>query len=68
VLFFGYDTLDNLLANTGQYPLPLLFTLCVLKAFLTAAALGSGLVGGTFAPSLFLGATAGAAYQRILQV
>ncbi|CAN0428278.1 unnamed protein product, partial [Hapterophycus canaliculatus] len=38
------------------------------QALLTAGALGSGLVGGTFAPSLFLGATAGAAYQRILQV
>lgn len=35
---------------------------------MTAGALGSGLVGGTFAPSLFLGATAGAAYQEILQV
>lgn len=27
---------------------------------------GSGLVGGTFAPSLFLGATAGAAYQQAI--
>ncbi|CAN0179666.1 unnamed protein product, partial [Ectocarpus sp. 13 AM-2016] len=67
VLFFGYDTLDKLLANTGSYSLPLLCFLCVAKALLTAGALGSGLVGGTFAPSLFLGATAGAAYQRILQ-
>ncbi|CAM9413238.1 unnamed protein product [Scytosiphon promiscuus] len=67
VLFFGYDTLDKLLANTGSYSLPLLCFLCVAKAMLTAGALGSGLVGGTFAPSLFLGATAGAAYQRILQ-
>ncbi|CAM9972300.1 unnamed protein product, partial [Sphacelaria rigidula] len=66
VLFFGYETLDNLLANTGQYSVQGLCLLCISKSLLTAGALGSGLVGGTFAPSLFLGATAGAAYQRIL--
>ena len=33
---------------------------------LTALCSGSGLVGGTFAPSLFLGATAGAAYQQVV--
>lgn len=31
VLFFGYDTLDKLLANTGSYSLPLLCFLCVAK-------------------------------------
>ena len=33
---------------------------------MTAMCLGSGLVGGLFAPSLFLGATAGAAYQKLV--
>ncbi|CAN0321959.1 unnamed protein product, partial [Discosporangium mesarthrocarpum] len=31
VLFFGYDTLDSLLANTAQYSVFMLVTLCVLK-------------------------------------
>lgn len=34
VLFFGYDTLDKLLANTGSYSLPLLCFLCVGKVTL----------------------------------
>lgn len=66
ILFFGYDTLDNLLANTGKYGTFQLFQLCFIKAAITAVCFGSGLVGGTFAPSLFLGATAGACYQRLL--
>ena len=37
------------------------------QTLLTTGALGSGLVGGTFAPSLFLGATTGAVYQEVLQ-
>jgi H+/Cl- antiporter ClcA len=41
-------------------------TLLLLKAVMTALCLGSGLVGGLFAPSLFLGATAGASYQKVI--
>lgn len=33
---------------------------------MTSLCFGSGLVGGLFAPSLFLGATAGAAYQKLV--
>eukprot|EP00611_Tribonema_gayanum_P011721 TRINITY_DN2207_c0_g1_i2.p1 TRINITY_DN2207_c0_g1~~TRINITY_DN2207_c0_g1_i2.p1 ORF type:complete len:845 (+),score=244.22 TRINITY_DN2207_c0_g1_i2:159-2537(+) len=64
ILFFGYQTLDTLLANTGRYGALQLARLCVVKAVMTAVCFGSGLVGGTFAPALFLGATAGACYQR----
>jgi len=35
------------------------------KLFATAICAGSGLIGGTFAPSLFLGATLGAFYQSV---
>ncbi|CAM9567143.1 unnamed protein product, partial [Chrysoparadoxa australica] len=66
ILFFGYDTLDNLLANTGGYGAPLLITLCLVKAVVTAICSGAGLVGGAFAPALFLGATAGSAYHTLL--
>ena len=42
-----------------------LLTYTLLKIIATAAAVGAGLVGGLFAPSLFLGATAGSAYAQI---
>lgn len=35
VLFFGYETLDNLLANTGQYSIRGLCMLCVSKVSCT---------------------------------
>jgi len=65
ILFFGYETLDGLIANQ-EYPITALLTLLFLKAVMTAFCLGSGLTGGLFAPSLFLGATAGASYQKII--
>ncbi|TFJ83624.1 hypothetical protein NSK_004728 [Nannochloropsis salina CCMP1776] len=67
ILFFGYETLDGLIANQS-YPALLLLGLLALKAGMTALCLASGLVGGLFAPSLFLGATAGAAYQKLLNL
>lgn len=65
ILFFGYETLDGLIANQS-YPAVLLLGLLLLKAVMTSLCFGSGLVGGLFAPSLFLGATAGAAYQKLV--
>ncbi|KAA8498722.1 Chloride channel protein CLC-e [Porphyridium purpureum] len=65
ILFFGYDTLDALLADT-EFPLALLVALIFLKPAMTSISLGSGLVGGIFAPSMFLGATIGASYNKIL--
>jgi len=66
VLFFGYETLDLILKEEKPGgPLSTL-TLTVLKLVLTAQALGSGLVGGIFAPSLFLGATLGSTFEGIL--
>lgn len=67
-LFVGYSTLDQLLAGSTsiQLELPLLLQLLSLKLLLSSFSLGSGLVGGVFAPSLFFGATAGAAYHNLL--
>ncbi|KAM3098058.1 chloride channel protein, partial [Phormidesmis sp. 146-12] len=48
------------------FSLRLLVALLVVKLFATAISLGSGLVGGVFAPAMFLGATLGAAYGKIL--
>ena len=46
--------------------MPLLVQLLILKLNLTSFSLSSGLIGGVFAPALFFGATAGAAYQNII--
>eukprot|EP00535_Pseudo-nitzschia_heimii_P004616 CAMPEP_0197177554 /NCGR_PEP_ID=MMETSP1423-20130617/3117_1 /TAXON_ID=476441 /ORGANISM="Pseudo-nitzschia heimii, Strain UNC1101" /LENGTH=714 /DNA_ID=CAMNT_0042627115 /DNA_START=112 /DNA_END=2259 /DNA_ORIENTATION=- len=66
VLFFGYETLNGLLSNNA-IPTATLLTLLVAKIFTTAVSAGSGLVGGTFAPSLFLGGMCGASYHNIVQ-
>lgn len=71
VLFFGYSTLDAILAGPstlrqgGVEPAVAAeaLTLLVAKLAATAICLGSGLVGGTFAPSLFLGAVLGVAFH-----
>lgn len=65
-LFVGYATLDQLLAGKIQLGFPLLTQLLGLKVLLAAFALGSGLIGGVFAPSLFFGATAGTAFHAVL--
>lgn len=64
VLFFGYDTLSALLAGNDYFSIQLLFLLLFLKPVTTAICLGSGLIGGTVAPSLFLGAVVGALFQK----
>jgi len=65
VLFFGYGTLNTLLTNSSL-PTMVLLSLLVVKTAATALAAGSGLVGGTFAPALFLGAMAGASFHNIM--
>ncbi len=47
-------------------PLALVTQLLGLKLLLSSFSLGSGLIGGIFAPSLFFGATAGTAYHAII--
>jgi H+/Cl- antiporter ClcA len=64
-LFFGYETLGNILKNETKEGWLSLLTLTSLKLSLTASSLGSGLIGGIFAPSLFLGATLGAAWEQV---
>jgi H+/Cl- antiporter ClcA len=63
ILFFGYETLNALLANKAL-PTETLVELLFVKMFTTAVAAGSGLVGGTFAPSLFLGGMLGASFHN----
>ncbi|CAB9514465.1 Chloride channel protein CLC-e [Seminavis robusta] len=63
ILFFGYETLNSLLKNNSLLPVGLILSLLVVKTITTALSAGSGLVGGTFAPSLFLGAMLGGAFH-----
>ena len=65
VLFFGYETLNGLFLNNG-IPTEYLFVLLLAKLLTTAISASSGLVGGTFAPSLFLGGVLGAGFHNII--
>ena len=61
----GYSTIQEIL--TGMHlPIYLLITLFILKLLATSLTLGSGVSGGIFSPSLFLGATLGGAYGLVL--
>ncbi|MBD2061682.1 chloride channel protein [Funiculus sociatus GB2-A5] len=65
ILGIGYETIAAMLQDV-DFSLGLLLTLLVFKLVLTAISVGSGLVGGIFAPAMFLGASVGAAYGKIL--
>ncbi|RMH63933.1 MAG: CBS domain-containing protein [Cyanobacteria bacterium J003] len=67
VLGIGYETVEAILRDVN-FSLGLLLVLLVTKMLLTAVSLGSGLVGGIFAPALFLGASLGAAYGKVLPI
>lgn len=65
VLGVGYETVQAMLQDV-EFSLPLLLLLLFVKLALTAISLGSGLVGGIFAPAMFLGASLGSAYGIFL--
>ncbi len=65
ILGVGYDTIEAMLEDV-QFSLTLLLTLLAVKLAMTALSLGSGLVGGIFAPAMFLGASLGSAYGKLL--
>jgi H+/Cl- antiporter ClcA len=65
ILGIGYETVEAMLRDV-QFSLPLLAALLVVKLVMTAISLGSGFVGGLFAPAMFLGASLGAAYGKLL--
>jgi H+/Cl- antiporter ClcA/CBS domain-containing protein len=67
ILGVGYETVESMLQDV-QFPLHLVMTLLVAKLLLTAISFGSGFVGGVFAPALFLGASLGSAYGKVLAI
>ncbi len=65
ILGIGYETIEAMLQDV-EFSLQLLLVLLVMKLLMTAISMGSGLVGGVFAPAMFLGASLGGAYGKIL--
>eukprot|EP00986_Skeletonema_menzelii_P007860 scaffold3122_cov207-Skeletonema_menzelii.AAC.9 len=66
VLFFGYETLNGLFLNSNFFSTEYLLVLLAAKLMTTAVSASSGLVGGTFAPSLFLGGVLGAGFHNVV--
>ncbi|PZC48781.1 MAG: chloride channel protein, CIC family [Chloroflexi bacterium] len=60
----GYEVITEALVD--GLPLLLLLALIFLKPLATSLAIGSGSTGGVFAPSLFLGAIAGAGFGELM--
>ncbi|MBH8566632.1 chloride channel protein [Nostoc sp. CENA67] len=65
ILGIGYETVEAMLQDV-EFSLLLLIELLVIKLLVTAISAGSGFVGGLFAPAMFLGASFGSAYAKIL--
>ncbi|MCB9437774.1 MAG: chloride channel protein [Anaerolineales bacterium] len=65
----GRETMTEVLNSGGaeEFGLTLLLGLVVAKMVMTSISLGSGFVGGIFAPSLFVGATFGGAYGYVIE-
>lgn len=66
ILGVGYETIEEILKGE-HFTFWLLGALLITKLVLTPVSIGGGFPGGVFAPSLFLGATLGAAYGQVAQ-
>ncbi|KAL3700990.1 hypothetical protein R1sor_019012 [Riccia sorocarpa] len=69
VLYWGFANVDVLLESQFPWvkgpPAFLLLQLVGVKVVVTSICRGSGLVGGVYAPSLFIGAALGSAYGKL---
>lgn len=62
ILYQGFDNVNSVLSSSGDYTAGILLEIVVLKIIATAICRGSGLKGGIYAPSIFIGAALGSAY------
>jgi CIC family chloride channel protein len=60
----GYESIND--ALNGSLVIELIFALFVIKIFTTSLTLGSGGSGGTFTPSLFMGAMLGGSFGHLV--
>lgn len=58
----GYDFINDAIQSPATMPIKMIVLLVLLKMAATAITLGSGNVGGVFAPCLFIGAMIGAVF------
>ena len=65
VLGVGYETVESILQDV-QLSLQFVIALLVIKLMVTALSASCGFVGGIFAPALFLGASLGSAYGKLV--
>lgn len=69
VLYWGFENVDILLESrpfVNGLPAHVLFQLVGVKIVATSLSRASGLVGGYYAPSLFIGAATGMAYGKFM--
>lgn len=69
VLYWGFENVDILIESrpfVNGLPANILFQLVGVKILTTSLSRASGLVGGYYAPSLFIGAATGMAYGKFL--
>jgi H+/Cl- antiporter ClcA len=65
ILYKGFDNVNSMLSSTGDYAPGLLIQIVVTKIIATSICRGSGLQGGLYAPSIFLGAALGSAFGQL---
>lgn len=65
ILYQGFDNVNSVLRSSGDYDASILMQIVVLKIIATSVCRGSGLKGGLYAPSIFIGASLGSAYGLI---
>ncbi len=63
----GYNVIEAILNNPGQYGIVILSIFCMLKIVMTSVTIGAGGSGGVFAPSLFMGAALGGLFGICVQ-
>ncbi|MEK8021833.1 MAG: chloride channel protein, partial [Candidatus Parabeggiatoa sp.] len=62
----GYSSMED--ALNGDLALNLIFALFIIKIFTTSLTLGSGGSGGTFTPTLFMGAMLGGSFGHLVNM
>jgi len=66
VFGMGYESIHD--ALNSAFTLKVIFLLFLLKVFTTSLTLGSGGTGGTFTPTLFMGAMLGGTFGHIVNI